>query len=104
MLPVDAVPLLGGDVSYTEEVPVRIRWVIADLGGHTVEEAEVLVTTDPENEQVVARLNRRERCRIGRARSAATAVDDWSMRIASTARARDRRARQVQTHSRTRCG
>ncbi|WP_141327933.1 MazG nucleotide pyrophosphohydrolase domain-containing protein [Corynebacterium variabile] len=60
MLPVDAVPLLGGDVSYTEEVPVRIRWVIADLGGHTVEEAEVLVTTDPENEQVVARLNRRE--------------------------------------------
>jgi XTP/dITP diphosphohydrolase len=60
MLPVDAVPLLGGDVSYTEEVPVRIRWVIADLGGHTVEEAEVLVTTDPENEQVLARLNRRE--------------------------------------------
>ncbi len=60
MLPVDAVPLLGGDVAYTEEVPVRIRWVIADLGGHTVDDAEVLVTTDPDNEQVMARLQRRE--------------------------------------------
>lgn len=60
MLPVDAVPLLGGDVAYTEEVPVRIRWVIADLGGHTVDESEVLVTTDPDNELVAARLKRGE--------------------------------------------
>lgn len=60
MLPVEAVPLLGGDVSYTEEVPVRIRWVIADLGGHTVDDSEVLVTTDADNEHVVARLDRGE--------------------------------------------
>ena len=58
MLPVDAVPLLGGDVAYTEEVPVRIRWVIADLGGHTVDESEVLVTTDPDNDVVLQRLKR----------------------------------------------
>jgi XTP/dITP diphosphohydrolase len=58
MLPVEAVPLLGDDVCYTEEVPVRIRWVIADLGGHTVEDTEVIVTTDLTNETVVDRLER----------------------------------------------
>ena len=58
MLPVEAVPLLGDDVCYTEEVPVRIRWVIADLGGHTVEDTEVIVTTDLANETVVDRLER----------------------------------------------
>lgn len=60
MLPVDAVPLLGGDVAYTEEVPVRIRWVFADLGGHTVEEAGVLITTDLGNAAVIERLDRGE--------------------------------------------
>ncbi|MDN6440060.1 MAG: hypothetical protein L0K27_11380, partial [Corynebacterium nuruki] len=57
MLPVEAVPLLGADIAYTEEVPVRVRWVIADLGGHTVDEAEVLVTTDLTNELVQYRLD-----------------------------------------------
>lgn len=56
MIPVEAVDLLRGDVCYTEEVPIRVRWVIADLGGHTVDEADILVTTDLENETVVARL------------------------------------------------
>lgn len=55
MLPVEAVPLLGDDVCYTEEVPVRIRWVIADLGGHTVDDTEVIVTTDLANEAVMER-------------------------------------------------
>ncbi len=58
MLPVEAVPLLGDDVCYTEEVPVRIRWVIADLGGHTVDDTEVIVTTDLANEAVMERLER----------------------------------------------
>ncbi|MEY8567207.1 MazG nucleotide pyrophosphohydrolase domain-containing protein [Corynebacteriaceae bacterium 7-707] len=58
MLPVEAVPLLGDDVCYTEEVPVRIRWVIADLGGHTVDDTEVIVTTDLANEAVIERLER----------------------------------------------
>lgn len=60
MIPVDAVDLLRNDVSYTEEVPIRVRWVIADLGGHTVDESDVLVTTDPENELVVFRLEQGE--------------------------------------------
>lgn len=58
MLPVEAVPLLGDDVCYTEEVPVRIRWVIADLGGHTVDDTDVIVTTDLANEAVAERLER----------------------------------------------
>ena len=56
MIPVEAVSHLRGDVSYTEEVPVRVRWVIADLGGHTVAESDVLVTTDIANELVRHRL------------------------------------------------
>lgn len=52
MVPVESVPLLSDDVAYTEEVPVRVRWVIADLGGHTVEDADLLVTTDLRNELV----------------------------------------------------
>lgn len=60
MLPVEAVPLLGDDVCYTEEVPVRIRWVIADLGGHTVDDTEVIVTTDLLNEVVAERLEQGE--------------------------------------------
>lgn len=57
MLPVDAVSLVGNDVCYTEEVPVRIRWVIADLGGHVVEDTDTLITTDPYNEWVRERLH-----------------------------------------------
>lgn len=56
MIPVDAVTLLSGKVSYTEEVPIRIRWVIGDLGGHTVYESDVLVTTDLRNDLVVERI------------------------------------------------
>lgn len=56
MIPVEAVSHLRGDVSYTEEVPVRVRWVIADLGGHTVAESDVLVTTDITNDAVRERL------------------------------------------------
>lgn len=56
MIPVDAVDLLRGDVCYTEEVPIRVRWVIADLGGHTVDDSEILVTTDLDNETVISRI------------------------------------------------
>lgn len=56
MIPVEAVDLLRGDVCYTEEVPIRVRWVIADLGGHTVDESDIIVTTDLENEAVVTRI------------------------------------------------
>lgn len=56
MIPVEVVDLLRGDVCYTEEVPIRVRWVIADLGGHTVDESDIIVTTDLENEAVVTRI------------------------------------------------
>ncbi|WP_408925354.1 MazG nucleotide pyrophosphohydrolase domain-containing protein [Corynebacterium sp. YSMAA1_1_F7] len=56
MIPVDAVDLLREDVCYTEEVPIRVRWVIADLGGHTVDESSIIVTTDLENESVIERI------------------------------------------------
>lgn len=56
MIPVEAVDLLRGDVCYTEEVPICVRWVIADLGGHTVDESDIIVTTDLENEAVVTRI------------------------------------------------
>lgn len=57
MIPVEAAALLQGDVAYTEEVPIRVRWVIADLGGHVVDDADVLVTTDIANEVVRERLD-----------------------------------------------
>lgn len=56
MIPVEATKLLQGDVAYTEEVPIRVRWVIADLGGHVVDDSDVLVTTDITNEVVRERL------------------------------------------------
>ena len=57
MIPVEAIPLLSGDVAYTEEVPVRVRWTILDLGGHTDDNADVLVTTDVSNPLVRERLD-----------------------------------------------
>ncbi|WP_459611148.1 MazG nucleotide pyrophosphohydrolase domain-containing protein [Corynebacterium urogenitale] len=57
MIPVEAIPLLSGDVAYTEEVPVRVRWTILDLGGHTDDDADVLVTTDVSNPLVRERLD-----------------------------------------------
>lgn len=57
MIPVDAIPLLQGNVSYTEEVPVRVRWTILDLGGHTVDDSDVLVTTDLTNPTVRKHLD-----------------------------------------------
>lgn len=60
MIPVEAVSVLGGDVCYTEEVPVHVRWVIADLGGHTLMDTQILVTTDVANPAVRQRLDRGE--------------------------------------------
>ncbi|WP_448852151.1 MazG nucleotide pyrophosphohydrolase domain-containing protein [Corynebacterium sp. 335C] len=56
-IPLGAAGLLTGDVSYTEEVPIRVRWAIADAGGHSVSRAEVLITTDLDNDDVVDRLD-----------------------------------------------
>lgn len=60
-IPLEAASLLTGEVSYTEEVPIKVRWAIADAGGHSVSDADVLVTTDSSNEEVQIRLDRGER-------------------------------------------
>ncbi|MEJ6019988.1 MazG nucleotide pyrophosphohydrolase domain-containing protein [Corynebacterium sp. H113] len=66
IIPLDAASLLTGDVSYTEEVPIRVRWAIADGGGRSVPDADVLVTTNPNNEEVLARLESGDRhIRVG---------------------------------------
>ncbi|EPD45851.1 MazG nucleotide pyrophosphohydrolase domain-containing protein [Corynebacterium sp. HFH0082] len=60
-IPLEAANLLTGEVSYTEEVPIRVRWAIADAGGHSVSQAEILVTTDMENDEVLDRLDAGEK-------------------------------------------
>lgn len=60
-IPLEAANLLTGEVSYTEEVPIKVRWAIADAGGHSVRDAEILVTTDGSNEEVQMRLDRGEK-------------------------------------------
>lgn len=56
MIPLDGIKLVQQDVCYTDEVPVRIRWVVADLGGHVVDNCDVVVTTNPYDEAVQYRL------------------------------------------------
>lgn len=41
-IPLEAASLLTGEVSYTEEVPIRVRWAIADAGGHSVDRKSVV--------------------------------------------------------------
>lgn len=60
-IPLEAANLLTGEVAYTEEVPIRVRWAIADAGGHSVSDAEVLVTTDVDNDDVQDRIAAGER-------------------------------------------
>ena len=60
-IPLEAASLLTGEVSYTEEVPIRVRWAIADAGGHSVSQAEILVTTDMGNDEVLDRLDAGEK-------------------------------------------
>ncbi|QGU06856.1 Nucleoside triphosphate pyrophosphohydrolase [Corynebacterium occultum] len=61
MIPVDALAALSGLLSYTEEVPIPVRWHLGDL----VREGEgqdVLVSTNPRSAEVQARLERGELC------------------------------------------
>lgn len=60
-IPLEAASLLTGEVAYTEEVPIRVRWAIADAGGHSVSDAEILVTTDVDNDDVQDRIAAGER-------------------------------------------
>ena len=57
LVPVEAVGLLAGDVQYTEEMPVRVPWSLpAARPSHDGEDAPVLLSSDPDHPQVIARL------------------------------------------------
>lgn len=67
MIPVDALASLTGPVSYTEEVPVSVRWHFSDLITHR-EGVGVLVSTDGDNEELLARVAAGERLVIAPSR------------------------------------
>ncbi|AQT81462.1 nucleoside triphosphate pyrophosphohydrolase [Mycolicibacterium litorale] len=65
LVPVEAVELLGGDVQYTEEMPVKVPWSLPSarpvLTGDTERRAPVLLSTDRDHPEVRARLAGGER-------------------------------------------
>ncbi|TGD87304.1 nucleoside triphosphate pyrophosphohydrolase [Mycolicibacterium sp. CH28] len=60
LVPVEAVELLGGDVQYTEEMPVKVPWSLPSarplLTGAHGQAAPVLLSSDREHPAVRARL------------------------------------------------
>nr|WP_296774108.1 MazG family protein [Rhodococcus sp. (in: high G+C Gram-positive bacteria)] len=56
MVPAEAIELLSGVVEFTEEVPVRIRWLFSGTA-----RSEVLVSTDARNPDVLERIRRGDR-------------------------------------------
>lgn len=65
LLPVEAVELLGGDVQYTEEMPVKVPWSLPSarplLTGGQEKPAPVLLSSDRQHPEVRARLSAGER-------------------------------------------
>ncbi|WP_032377251.1 MazG family protein [Rhodococcoides fascians] len=59
-VPVDAVEFLGGAVQFTEEVPVRVRWLFSGTAAPDAVDP-VLVSTDRANPDVQSRIARGER-------------------------------------------
>lgn len=60
MVPAEAVEFLSGVVEFTEEVPVRTRWLFSGAA-HADGSAEVLVSMDSSNPDVRERVRRGER-------------------------------------------
>ncbi|KAA0105125.1 nucleoside triphosphate pyrophosphohydrolase [Mycolicibacterium sp. P1-5] len=62
LVPVEAVELLGGDVQYTEELPIKVPWSLpAGRPVFTGEDAAVLLSSDRQHPEVQARLAAGER-------------------------------------------
>src|SRR6202012_6284270 len=62
LVPVEAIEHLGGEVQYTEEMPVAVPWSLpAARPVHTGEDAPVLLSSDPDHPAVTARLAAGER-------------------------------------------
>ena len=57
VVPIDAVELLGGDVQYTEEMPIRVQWSLPSARSALMgPAAPVLLSSDPEHPEVKSRL------------------------------------------------
>jgi XTP/dITP diphosphohydrolase len=57
LIPVEAISLLGGDVQYTEEMPVKVPWSLPSARpAYEGEDAPVLLSSDPDHPAVQARL------------------------------------------------
>ncbi|MCW1960411.1 MAG: nucleoside triphosphate pyrophosphohydrolase [Mycobacterium sp.] len=57
LVPVEAVELLGGDVQYTEEMPIRIQWALPSARSALIgPDAPVLLSSDPGHPAIRARL------------------------------------------------
>lgn len=57
LVPVEALGLLGGDVQYTEELPVAVPWSLpAARPAQVGEDAPVLLSSNPKHPAVISRL------------------------------------------------
>ena len=57
LIPIEAVDLLGGDVQYTEELPVRVPWSLPAARPALIgPDAPVLLSSDPQHPEVQARV------------------------------------------------
>lgn len=62
LLPVEAVAMLGGDLQYTEEMPIRVPWSLPSARPvYTGADAPVLLSSDRRHPEVRARLAAGER-------------------------------------------
>lgn len=65
LVPIDAIELLGGDVQYTEEMPVKVPWSLPSarpwFTGGSEDPAPVLLSSDRQHSAVKARLAAGER-------------------------------------------
>ncbi|WP_322859357.1 nucleoside triphosphate pyrophosphohydrolase [Mycobacterium europaeum] len=58
LVPVEAIEHLGGEVQYTEEMPVAVPWSLpAARPVHSGDDAPVLLSSDPDHPAVTARLS-----------------------------------------------
>jgi XTP/dITP diphosphohydrolase len=57
LVPIEAIEHLGGEVEYTEEMPVAVPWSLPGARPvHTGKDAPVLLSSDPDHPAVVERL------------------------------------------------
>jgi len=57
LVPIDALGLLAGQVQYTEELPVKVLWSLPSAhASYTQEQAPVLLSSDPQHPEVLARV------------------------------------------------